>query len=154
MSKFEFPSIWLLTLGLLYWLCTSQNSKLAVESFFLWVITYGIMYISVVCVEFSPSRTDTIFFEVMFFPSIIRQIVSGTDYGHPVRKSRPKINSHSQIFRYAWSIFCLPHRPKFSDIFDLCLHWVSVVRDHNEGFVSCKGRICWMDGSWQTFAKH
>ena len=23
----------------------------------------------------------------------------------------------------------LPHRPNFSDIFDLCLHWVSVVRD-------------------------
>ena len=25
-------------------------------------------------------------------------------------------------------IFYLPHRPKFSDIFGLCLHWVSVVR--------------------------
>ena len=35
---------------------------------------------------------------------------------------------HSQIFRYDRSIFCLPHRPKFSDFFDLCLHWVSVVR--------------------------
>jgi hypothetical protein len=42
--------------------------------------------------------------------------------------ARPKIHSHSQIFRYAGSIFCLPHRPIFSDIFDLCLHWVSVVR--------------------------
>ena len=42
--------------------------------------------------------------------------------------ARPKINSHSQIFRYGPSIFCLPHRPKFSDLFDLCLHWVSVVR--------------------------
>ena len=40
----------------------------------------------------------------------------------------PKIHSHSQIFRYSQSIFCLPHRPNFSDIFDLCLHWVSVVR--------------------------
>ena len=28
--------------------------------------------------------------------------------------ARPKINSHSQIFRYARSIFCLPHRPNFS----------------------------------------
>ena len=36
----------------------------------------------------------------------------------------PKINSQSQIFRYDRSIFCLPHRPKFSDTFDLCLHWV------------------------------
>ena len=39
-----------------------------------------------------------------------------------------KINFHSQIFSYSRSIFCLPHRPKFSDFFDLCLHWVSVVR--------------------------
>ena len=42
--------------------------------------------------------------------------------------ARPKIHSHSQIFRYSRSIFCLPHRPKFSDFFELCLHWVSVVR--------------------------
>ena len=42
--------------------------------------------------------------------------------------ARPKINSQSQIFRYGQSIFCLPHRPNFSDFFDLCLHWVSVVR--------------------------
>ena len=39
-----------------------------------------------------------------------------------------KINSHCQIFRYGQSIFCLPHQPKFSDFFDLCLHWLSVVR--------------------------
>ena len=36
--------------------------------------------------------------------------------------------SQSQIFRYGRGIFCLPHRPNFSDDFDLCLHWVSVVR--------------------------
>ena len=42
--------------------------------------------------------------------------------------ARPKIQSQSQIFRYGGSIFCLPHRPIFSDILDLCLHWVSVVR--------------------------
>ena len=45
--------------------------------------------------------------------------------------ARPKNQSQSQIFRYGGSIFCLPHRPKFSDIFDLCLHWVSVVRAEN-----------------------
>ena len=45
--------------------------------------------------------------------------------------ARPKIHSHSQIFRYGGSIFCLPHRPNFSDIFDLSLHWVSVVRGCN-----------------------
>ena len=43
--------------------------------------------------------------------------------------ARPKIQSQSQIFGYGRSIFCLPHWPNFSDIFDLCLHWVSVVRD-------------------------
>ena len=42
--------------------------------------------------------------------------------------ARPKSHSHSQIFRYGQRIFCLPHRPNYSDIFDLCLHWVSVVR--------------------------
>jgi hypothetical protein len=40
----------------------------------------------------------------------------------------PKIHSHSKIFRYDRSIFCLPHQPNFSDIFDSCLYWVSVVR--------------------------
>ena len=35
-----------------------------------------------------------------------------------------KSTPHSQFFRYGQSIFCLPHRPKSSD---LCLHWVSVV---------------------------
>ena len=42
----------------------------------------------------------------------------------------PKIQSQYQIFRYGRSIFCLSHRPNFSDIFDLCLHWVSVVLDY------------------------
>ena len=41
--------------------------------------------------------------------------------------ARPKIQSQSQIFRYGGSIFCLPHRPIFSDIFNFCLHWVPVV---------------------------
>ena len=41
--------------------------------------------------------------------------------------ARPKIHSHSQFFRYGRSIFCLPYLPNFSDIYDLCLHWVSVV---------------------------
>ena len=38
--------------------------------------------------------------------------------------ARPKINSHSQVFWYGRSLFCLPHRPKFSDFFDLCLHCI------------------------------
>ena len=56
------------------------------------------------------------------------------DYEHGLRTpkeeiaftARPKIQF--QIFSYCQSIFCLPHLPNFSDIFDLCLHWVSVFR--------------------------
>ena len=50
--------------------------------------------------------------------------------------ARPKIHSHSQSFRYGQSIFCLPHRPNFSDIFNLCLHWVFVVRGCTHAIVS------------------
>ena len=42
--------------------------------------------------------------------------------------ARPKIHYHSQFFKYGQSIFCQTHWLIFSDIFDLCLHWVSVVR--------------------------
>jgi hypothetical protein len=52
--------------------------------------------------------------------------------------ARPRIHSHSQIFRYGGSIFCLPHRPNFSDIFDLWLHWVSVVRGNSYIFYFIK----------------
>ena len=57
--------------------------------------------------------------------------------------ARPKIQSQSQIFRYCRSIFCLPHRPNFSDIFDLCLHWVSVVRGETQCYISASaGQYC------------
>ena len=55
--------------------------------------------------------------------------LNGSDHGLRTPReeiaftARPKIQSQSQIFMYGRSIFCLP------DIFDLCLHWVSVVRD-------------------------
>ena len=61
--------------------------------------------------------------------------------------ARPKIQSQSQIFRYGQSIFCLPHKPKFSDLFDLCLHWVSVVRGKeyyklfHKGGLRCQTRV-------------
>jgi hypothetical protein len=64
--------------------------------------------------------------------------------------ARSKIKSQSQIFRYGGSIFCLPHRPDFSDIFDLCLHWVSVVREskrlHNFNFCLKRERQKWTNG--------
>ena len=63
--------------------------------------------------------------------------------------ARRKINSHSQIFRYGQSIFSLPHRPKFSDVFDLCLHGVSVVRDARTIYIdtsSCSAHFAdWLD---------
>ena len=63
--------------------------------------------------------------------------LSHDNWSHGLRMPRekiafpawPKIQSQSQIVMYGRSIFCLPHRPNFSDIFDLCPHWVSVVRD-------------------------
>ena len=67
---------------------------------------------------------------------VCQSCYSDTDYGGPERKL-PSLNSqqstltgtcHSQILRYDQSIFCLPHRPKFSYFFDICLHWVSLVR--------------------------
>ena len=55
--------------------------------------------------------------------------------------ARLKIQSQSQIFTYGQSIFCLPHRPNFSDIVDLCLHWVSVVRGKKERKSGCNLQI-------------
>ena len=65
-----------------------------------------------------------------------------TDYGHPERKwpSLHGRNFTPKIFRYSRSIFCLPHRPNFSDIFDLCLHWVSIVRD----FCYAQFNVCFL----------
>ena len=66
-----------------------------------------------------------------WFPSFIVNWLHGlrTPGEEIAFTARPKLNSQSQIFRYGRSIFCLPHWPKFSDFFDSCLHWVSVVRD-------------------------
>ena len=59
---------------------------------------------------------------------------------------RPKIQSQSKIFRYGWSIFCLPHRPNFSDIFDLCLHGVYPQRTPNKAFFIEIQNVCaWAD---------
>ena len=59
------------------------------------------------------------------------------DFGHELQTpceeiaftEWPKIHSYSQICRCGQSIFCLSHRPKFSDFFNLYLHWVSIVCD-------------------------
>ena len=69
------------------------------------------------------------------------QIPNCLTYRHGLRTPReeiafttawPKIQSHSQILRYGRGIFCLSHRPNFSDSFNLCLHWVSVVRAYRQ----------------------
>ena len=71
-------------------------------------------------------RKDT----TIYFANLVKPPEHGlwTPGEEIVFTARPNINSHSQIFKYDRSIFCLPHRPKLSDFFDLCLHWVSVVR--------------------------
>ena len=56
--------------------------------------------------------------------------------------ARPKTQSQSQIFRYGGRLFCLPHRPYFSDISDLCLHWVSVVRGSKQTKVRSYFGLC------------
>ena len=75
------------------------------------------------------------FFIEMLFPIIKCCVVVWHGLRTPREEiaftAQPKIQSQSQIFRYGQSIFCLSHRPNFSDIFDLCLHWVSVVREWN-----------------------
>ena len=57
--------------------------------------------------------------------------------------ARPKIQSQAQIFRYSQSIFCLPRWPNFTDIFDLCLLWVSAVVIKNPHLIDQKDE---MDG--------
>ena len=61
------------------------------------------------------------------FPNISTQ-GQQTPGGKIASTARLKIQSQSQILRYGRSIFCLLYQPRFSDFFDLCLHWVSVVR--------------------------
>ena len=51
---------------------------------------------------------------------------------------RPKIHSHFQFFRYGQSIFCMSHWPNFSDIFDVCLHCVFVVRGSTLQAMTCQ----------------
>ena len=80
----------------------------------------------------------------MFIQSVALKAFGSPDHGlrtlgeEITFTARPKINSQSQMFRYGQSIFCLPHWPKFSGFFDLCLHWVSVVHvpDYNKGIYS------------------
>jgi hypothetical protein len=63
--------------------------------------------------------------------------------------ARPKIQSQSQIFRYGRSIFCLPHRPNFSDIFDSCLQWVCVVHVQEQiKKTFCYQKLFWASTVW------
>ena len=58
-----------------------------------------------------------------------------TNYERPMRKS-PSLHGRKstptpKFCRYHRSIFCLP---KFSDFFDWCLHWVSVICAQRYGY--------------------
>ena len=72
------------------------------------------------------------------FQMICGTISGGTDYGRLERKS-PSLNSRKSTPtpKLPKHIF-LPHWPKFSDFFDLCLHWVSVVRAHDDVLTPCR----------------
>ena len=89
---------------------------------------------------YSKRRGQALLFPFVY--NLLPNLMSNCNhYVHGLRTPReeiaftamPKINSHSQAFRYGRSIFCLPHRPKFSDFFDLCFRWVSVVCDYAHG---------------------
>ena len=61
--------------------------------------------------------------------------VQPTDYWRPETK-RPslhsqKLNPNPKFLGTAKAYFCLPHRPNLSDFFDLCRHWLSVVRGYS-----------------------
>ena len=56
--------------------------------------------------------------------ALMSDSLTATDYGHPDRK----LSSLNGRKSTPTPKFCLPDLPKFSDFFDLCLHWVSVVR--------------------------
>ena len=66
---------------------------------------------------------QSLFFSLFY--SLIRSRTADAHRGNSLHC----IYSHSQIFRYRRSIFCLPHRPNFLYAFDLCFHWMSVVRE-------------------------
>ena len=52
-----------------------------------------------------------------------KKMLQHTDYGR--QKFTPILKF---LGTTGQSIFCMPHWPNFSYFFDLCLHWVSVVR--------------------------
>ena len=69
--------------------------------------------------------------------------------------AKPKINSHSQIFRHGRRIFCLPHQPKFSDLFDyayigcpqfvISSHQILSLEHRNNKFkIRCQKIICFV----------
>ena len=66
--------------------------------------------------------------------------------------ARPKIQSQSQIFRYGQVCHI---GPIFSDIFDLCLHWASVVHvlDQLGGKLLCS-EIINLGLGWADFHKN
>ena len=70
--------------------------------------------------------------------------VLSTDYERPERKWPSlhcrKLNPNPKFLGMAEAYFCLPHRPNFSDFFDLCRHWVSVVR----GFIYANIKCVWL----------
>ena len=80
--------------------------------------------------KFQAYRSQVQNAQLGFFPTQENSNMGKAKYCKRILQD--KIHSSSQILRYDRSIFCLPHRLNFSDIFDLCLHQVSVVCDENQ----------------------
>ena len=81
---------------------------------------------------------------LFYYPCGIENIAcwessSLTDYGRLVRKS-PSLHGRKSNPN---PIFCLPHRHKISDFFDLCFHWVSAVREFTQREKSLTSSWCY-----------
>ena len=90
--------------------------------------TVPILFCSIFpCLTFPSVLFPSFPLSSVLFPSHHGLQTPGEEIAFPARL---KINAHPYIFRYCRSKFYLPHWPKLSDFFfDLCLHWVSLVRD-------------------------
>ena len=135
-GKFDAYVLWSLTKSVQNWIVDRSTARdfMVIKDKSLYLLRFLWLYndVSWQIIKLTFSKTHK------YFPSNLINIIKQSPFSLHTRNyrppseeiiftARPKINSHSQIFRYGRRIFCLPHRPKFSDIFDLCLHWVSVV---------------------------
>ena len=106
-----------------------QKLKLSINHFHKKSATKQLFFDEKKSEKFRQFLTYKIHLESLKFLALFDHLSLDWDkkFGHGLRTPREeiaftarlKIQFQSQIFRYGQSIFCLPHRPNFSDIFDL-----------------------------------